>query len=86
MTITLQLKPEVEARMQAQAASRGVSVEEYLEAAIEQLATPPTTGGELLAYWQREGVLGAWADREDISDSASYARDLRRQVETRRRD
>ncbi|NEP60600.1 MAG: hypothetical protein F6K31_26975 [Symploca sp. SIO2G7] len=35
MTIKLQLKPEVEAHLIAQAAAKGVSVEIYLESVIE---------------------------------------------------
>ena len=31
-------------------------------------------------------LVGLWADREDISDSLSFARRLRRQAEHRRRD
>ena len=84
MTIVLQLKPEVEARAQAQAEARGISLQEYLEHAIEHI-TSPLTGAELLAQWDKEGVLGAWARRDDITDSAAYARELRRQSEARER-
>lgn len=85
MSITLELKPEVEALVHAQAAARGVSVEQFLQDAIEQLTASVTTGAELLAFWEREGALGAWADREDISDSAAFARGLRREAERRPR-
>ena len=37
------------------------------------------TGAELLA----SGLVGLWADREDIADSADYARKLRRNAERR---
>ncbi|NES20140.1 MAG: hypothetical protein F6K41_14715 [Symploca sp. SIO3E6] len=44
MTITLQLKPEVEAHLIAQAAAKGVSVETYLESVIEDgLINPEQT-------------------------------------------
>lgn len=36
MTIHLTLKPEMEARLIAQAAARGISVEQYLESLIEE--------------------------------------------------
>jgi hypothetical protein len=85
MSITLNLNPDVEARAESQAAARGLSVEEYLEEAVEQLVSAPATGAELLEHWRREGVVGAWADREDIQDSAAYARQLRNEAETRRR-
>lgn len=45
----------------------------------------PKTGAEAVAMLEREGVLGAWAGRDDIGDSADYARQLRRQAETRNR-
>ena len=35
MTVTLELKPEVEARVLEQAVSRGVPVEDFLESVIE---------------------------------------------------
>ncbi|MBK1986986.1 hypothetical protein A0J48_005430 [Sphaerospermopsis aphanizomenoides BCCUSP55] len=39
MTIQLQLKPEIEARLIAEAAAKGVSVEVYLESLIEASLT-----------------------------------------------
>jgi len=41
---------------------------------------PPRTGAEIVAYWQREGLLGT---RPDITDSLEYARALRRRAERR---
>jgi predicted transcriptional regulator len=35
MTVTLELKPEIEARIRARAAERGLPVEKLIEAAIE---------------------------------------------------
>lgn len=35
MTVTLDLKPEIEARLRAKAAERGLPVERFLEAVIE---------------------------------------------------
>ncbi len=46
----------------------------------------PKMGAEVVAMLERDGVFGAWADRKDIEDSADYARRLRRQAETRRRE
>ncbi|MFQ4146134.1 hypothetical protein [Chlorogloeopsis sp. ULAP02] len=40
MTILLNLKPEMEARLIAQAAAKGVSVEQYLESWIETNLIP----------------------------------------------
>jgi hypothetical protein len=40
MTVTLELKPEIEARVAAQAAAHGMSVEAYIQSVIESLAIP----------------------------------------------
>jgi len=40
----------------------------------------PMTGKDLL----KSGMVGIWAKRKDIGDSAEYARKLRAQAETRR--
>jgi hypothetical protein len=39
MTVTLELKPEVEARVRAKAAERGLPIEKFIEAVIEIDAT-----------------------------------------------
>ena len=41
----------------------------------------PMTGKDLL----KSGLVGMWADRTDIGDSATYARKLRAQAQTRRK-
>jgi hypothetical protein len=45
-------------------------------------AKPILTGGDLL----NSGLIGMWADRTDIGDSLEFARRLREQAQTRRRD
>ena len=89
MTLTLDLPPDLEARVKSEAARRGVSptecVLEVLGAAMPD-GPMPTTPAELVDYWEREGVLGIWADRTDIPDSPEYARLLRRQAEQRTAD
>jgi hypothetical protein len=84
MTLTLELPSDLESRVNSEAARRGLSpadcVLEVLDAAMPD--TPlPTTPAELVDYWEREGVLGIWADRTDIPDSPEYARQLRHQAE-----
>ena len=39
----------------------------------------PLTAGELA----RSGIIGLWRDREDIPDSAAYARQLKEQAQRR---
>ena len=40
----------------------------------------PTHGAELVTWWEKKGVIGT---HPEITDSAAYARTLRRQAETR---
>ena len=91
MTITLDLAPEVEARLKETAARSGLSPEEYLERSLERLLpadltngqaeAKPRTGAELLAYWERLACLGVYADRPD---SPEFGRQLREQEEKHR--
>lgn len=46
---------------------------------------PRLSGAEVVARLQAEGVIGAWADRQDINDSSAYARELREQAQNRER-
>jgi hypothetical protein len=43
MTVRLELKPDVEARLTAQAESKGVPLEVYLQSVIEELAQAQLT-------------------------------------------
>jgi hypothetical protein len=52
MSVTLELKPEVEARAIEQAASRGVPVEDYLESVIEESLNG---GVDQISYQTLEG-------------------------------
>src|SRR2546422_165852 len=109
MTLTLDLPPDLEARLHAEAARRGLSAADYMielarsatpeapssdqeakpEEMIDLLTGPwpedeprPTNGAELVAYWQRHGLIGT---RPDITDSLEPARQLRRKAERRDR-
>ena len=42
----------------------------------------PMTGRDIL----ESGLVGMWKDRTDIGDSVEYARQLREQAQTRRKD
>jgi len=41
MTLTIEIKPEVEAELAAQAAARGMDVKAYAASLLEQAAQPP---------------------------------------------
>ena len=83
MNITLDLPQELEGELATEATQLGLSLAEY---ALRLLSTRalvghmPTTGAELVAYWQREGVIGT---RPDITDSQAHARQIRHSAERR---
>jgi hypothetical protein len=85
MTITLELPPELECELAADAARLRLPLAEY---ALRVLAmgrtssTAPRTGAELLAYWQKEGLVGT---RTDIANVPEHARGLRQRAESRKR-
>jgi hypothetical protein len=89
MTMTLDLPPDLEARLTAEAARRGVSPEECLLEVLDT-AVPrephPLTPAEMVQQWEREGVIGIWADRTDLPESPEYARQLRHRAEQRARN
>jgi hypothetical protein len=79
MTITLELEPEIEARLRENAAVAGMDETEYARRLIEDLLVGrPMTGAEALAYWERMGVHGVFAERPD---SPEFARQLRDEEE-----
>ena len=81
MTITIDLKPEVEASLAARAQAQGVSVAEYVRTLLEQL----TPAGATMSAAQRINKLHEWADKfpqraaplsdEAISRESIYNRD-----------
>ena len=86
MSIVLDLPQELESELATEATQLGLSLTEYVlrllstRSLVGQL---PTTGAALVAYWQREGVIGT---RLDITDSQAYARQIRHQAERRLRE
>jgi hypothetical protein len=86
MSITLDLPQELENALATEATHLGLSLTEYVlrllstRSLVGQL---PTTGVELVAYWQREGVIGT---RPEITDSQAHARQIRHQAERRLRE
>jgi hypothetical protein len=85
MRLVIELPPELEASLSAQAADRGLPVEQYvlrlLSNALE--STPSAaSGAELVAYWQREQLIGT---RPEITDVVSHSRKLREESQQRRR-
>ncbi len=81
MSLILELPPELEATLRAEAAQLRLPLQEY---ALRLLATgrPLTpkvqTGAELVTYWQAAGLIGT---RPDVVDAPGHARTLRQQAE-----
>ena len=84
MTVTVELRPEVEARVAAQAAAQGVSVETYIQIVLENLASAPegvvqtaTTAQERAQRWQewvdsRSSIKAPPLSDEAISRESIY--------------
>ena len=76
MTIVVQLKPEVEARLREEAEKAGKSVEELAAAWIAERSRAPAarvhagqmTPTEAIAYWDREGMHPNFDDGSDSSE------------------
>lgn len=92
MTLTLELTPEQEQRIEAEARRRNLDAASYAKALLfeeeapeqkSQAAEEQWSGADLVAYWEREGVIGS---RPDITDSLEHARAIRRKAERRIRE
>src|SRR5260370_7956776 len=55
MTVTIELAPEIEAGLAAQAAAQGVSLQQYLRHLLEEQVPhgKPVTPGERAAFWRQ---------------------------------
>ena len=87
MSLVIELPPELERRARAEADRNGTTPEDTVCASLDDILPPyplPQTGGEVLEFWKREGLMGIWADRTDIPDSPEYARQLRTLAERAR--
>jgi hypothetical protein len=83
MGVTLELPQDLASALTEEATQRGLSLADYAIQLLSAGITPdPTihTGADLMAYWQREGVVGT---RTDIADSQVHARQLRGQAQRR---
>ncbi len=85
MTLTLELPQDLEYELAAEAQKLGLPLSEYalrLLFSRSFVNKKPGTGAELVSYWQEANLVGI---RPDIEDSQTYARQLRREAETRER-
>jgi hypothetical protein len=84
MSIVVNLPPELETKLAAEASRHGVPLTDYLVRILSngrQTGNGVQNGAELVAYWKQAGVLGT---RADVSDSQQHARDVRTEAESRR--
>lgn len=80
MTLTLDLSPELESRLQQEAERLGVPPEAYVARIVEASLSQRTVGEQIVAEWERAGVIGS---RPEIPDSQAHARKLRERAQTR---
>jgi hypothetical protein len=80
MTVTLELKPETEARLAAQAAEKGLPVREYLQTVIEGLAAAPEAAPKTRSIMELHGLgKEIW----EGMDAQEYVNELRKEWDHR---
>lgn len=83
MSLTIDLPKDLERELAAVAAREGLEPGDLalrlLRAAI--LSPAINTGADLVAYWEKERLIGS---RPDIQDSQKHAREIRQAAEERR--
>ena len=99
MTLTLELTSEQEKQLRSEAQRQGIDTRTYALALLTQrgaatehadseetseLPLPGSlTPSEIVAYWEKKGVL---KPRPDLPDSPVYARQLREEAQNRVRE
>ena len=73
MTITVEIKPEVEAELAAQAAARGMDVSSYAASLLEKAAQPaeeqPKPKKSLVEFFRKSPLVGLELDLERDKDT-----------------
>jgi len=85
MSFTIDLPPDLEAELAAEAAQLKLPLPEYVVHVIAVGRPPnpmPRNGAELVAYWEAHGLIGT---RPDITDPVEYARAMREKADKRER-
>lgn len=83
MTLILELPAALEKELTAAAQEAGLSLAEYSLQLLAMRSLPDATiatGADLVAYWQRLGLIGS---RPDIRNSREHARAIRHRAEHR---
>jgi hypothetical protein len=84
MNLVLDLPPELETELIAEAERLHLSLPEYALRVLagQSCGARPRNGAELVAYWEREGLIGT---RPEIADAPAHAREIRKHAERRER-
>lgn len=82
MRLSTVIKKDGEIVMTGLPYKKGEQVEMIL---LAQPATRPGRRSLTARQMRRSGLIGLWKGRDDIQDSATYARQLREQAQRRRR-
>jgi hypothetical protein len=84
MTLTINLPDEIQSRLSQEASRQGMDLSSYIVQLLSNGGDvkSPSNGKDLVAYWQREGLIGT---RPEIEDSQAHARMLRSESERRER-
>jgi len=87
MTVTLELKPEVEARVAAQAAAHGMSVEDYIQSVLESLTvTQDEPTFETMTPEERAEAWDEWLSSDDSVAGPAFLDDSRESIYQERED
>lgn len=84
MTLVIDTPKDLEQELSNEAAQLGLPLSEYvlrLLVSRQMVDKPLLTGADLVAYWQKAGLIGS---RKEIEDSQSFVRKLRKHAETRK--
>jgi hypothetical protein len=80
MILTIELTPEEEERLKAEATRRNLEPTELLHSLISTLKKP-MSGADAIAYWEANNLESVFATRPE--DSPELARKLREETERR---
>ena len=83
MTVTIDLPPELEEELTAEAAQLRLPLDEYVLRVLASgrgVSAAIESGEDLVSYWRREKLIGT---RPEIADSQAHARGLRERAERR---
>lgn len=87
MSWSIEIPGDLQKRIAAEANLRGLDAASYaiqvLNSSVPAPANGAKSGKEVIERWRAAGLVGDWADRVDLGDSSSYARELREAAQRR---